>query len=301
MRIFHWAAPPAWLPPVLVAVFLGLGPGGLAAQTLPLLTVTDGDTANGWWTSTPGKLSPVETSIANELREAGIQVLDPSAVASQPRISRILRRVPLSAANATNLAGLYGADIALVGQTSYATAPAPKGAGLEACEVRASLALLAVPSGDVLFEVQIARRGYELTAEQAKQTADARFLEAVVEVLVGAITGLRVPVGIARSEPFVSVAGLWDLASMERARARLRSLPTVRAVRVAWFAEGAVGFDVNPDTVEDQAAIDAVVRAVVEDPPEGVRLFFLEGGPKWVLQAEPAVDKEIKGESLEVQ
>lgn len=277
-------------PWLLAALSLSLLSPTAAADTLPLVSVVEGQQASGWWVE-QGALSPIEAGLASSLG-GDVVLVDPAGARTRPRVSRIYRVAQLSDQNAVNLAGLHGADRALVGAATYRTVNSSQRLGLEGVEVSLRVRWLAVPSGAVLLETNLRAAGWAARAPDARAQAEAEITRDLSTLMVGVAQNLSGQVGLERAEPFVAVRGLWDLRALRAFEKALRAAPGVQGARLAWIAEGVLAFDLNPGSAEDAAFVRRVVDGIASSPPDGMQVLVTEAG----LEVRRAAPKAAEGE-----
>lgn len=261
---------------LLLATALAFLPGEAMAggSLLPLLTVQiDQQPQTPWWTRGDLQMTPLEGALVAGLRQAGASVVDPAVMANPPRVSRIYRVPVLSRANAANLAGLYGAGRALVGQVAVRPVAVPEDWPSVGVEAVARVEVIEVGTGATLVEAALRRQAWGDDAQVARARAEALLAGDLAAWLAGSLGALNPPVGLPRDEPFILVGGLPDRATLDAVVAAARALDGVSAVRLAWLTEGGVALEINPDSQEDAARIQAIADALRAAPPEGLALI----------------------------
>jgi hypothetical protein len=276
----------AWL------IFLLLASPAVACAggTLPLISIVEGQQTSGWWVTDPaGPLSEIERGISARVGPE-LGVIDPSASAKSPRVSRIYRVPQLSPQNAANLAGLYGADKALVGTGTYRPVTSTGRLGLVGVELVVELRWLAVPSGAVLAQAQVRGAGWGTTAREARDQARDKVVVDLAALLTDVSRNLSARVGVDRSEPYVVVRGVWDAAAGRALEKALGAAPGVSSVRLAWVAEGVLAWDLNPKSQEDGAWVAKVVSTLEASPPDGMAVTVTPAGLE--VRRSAKIDKE---------
>jgi len=267
----------------------------LADETLPLVTLDDRGTASAWWVEQTA-LPPLVHAVVDGLSKRGFPIMDPDARKEHPRVSRVYRSPRLTRANATNLAGLYGATHALAGTI---TRPAPEEVsliGLHRQRITASLSVIDVRSGAVLIEVELDREGQGATAAEAGTRAESLFVEAVVTLLASEWTSVAAGVGVDRPEPWIVLTGVVDARTLDVVRTALIGIAGVQGARLAWVAPGRVAFDLNPSQPDELAAVDKVVQALVAAAPAGLALRVTSSGASGiVVDVDRAVGQSPEG------
>ncbi len=240
------------------------------AATLPLISVEEGGQTQAWWVQDEGGLSPLERRLVEALEGRAVEVVDPAKLGQRPKVSKVYKTVRLSQPNALNLAGLHGADAALVGSAQVVELEdlGPH----KVVELRVSVELWAMPSGSERLRVSVSRVGLGASAQEAREEALGLVGEDLAELVAGALKTSRAPAGVARVEPFVRVAALPDLGAMRAVEKGLGGLPGVRRVRLAWASQGVVAFDLNPDEEDAQGWVQETAKALGQSPPPALRL-----------------------------
>ncbi len=259
---------------VFVGMILASAPALAGSGTLPLVTVQDGEKSpQAWWShAKPGAISTMEAKLLEALKVSGLPVLNPQQMPERPAISRIYRRPKLSTANAINLAGLHGAGSTLTGKIQFAPIPPVEMLALQGAQAEATVTLLSLPDGRTLLETHMVRRAYDADATVARQKAQESLVADLSQLMAASLRQASAPVGVTREEPFVCIAGLWGKAPLEQVKGVLKGLEGVEDVSLAWMAEGMVALDLNPDSEEQTAQVEAWTEGLVTAPPKGVRL-----------------------------
>ena len=290
---------PLALTALIIALTLAAPTPARADGLLPLVTVrdaSDGDAVLAFWWSAPGgALSEVERALTAAAERAGVAVIDPARAADPPRISRLYRRPELTASNATNLGGLFGASAVVVGEVELRGWDGAAEVGLSGCEVRVAVSLFAVDSRREVARVALTRRAFEEDPRVAREAALKRALTDAGDLLAARVGESRASAAVGlddRGEPYMVVTGLWTMDALTALQRKVAE--RAGSVAVAWVAPGLVGLDVDPGRAQSSADIDAIARALVSDPPDGMRLTPTSGAPgsTWLAAERAPLDDE---------
>ena len=212
-----------------------------------------------WW-STGSGAQPTGTDdvLFAALTERGVT---PTTLAPGQKMSRVYRAPHLSRANGAALAALLGVPRAVVGAALYEVLPSTSPFGQVGVRVSASVALIDANGGDER-ELATSRVVWASGERAAMELARAQVGASLGRLVARALSDDDGPVGVDHTEQLIVLAGMQDEDALERSKAALVSAPGVQAVRVRWFAEGRVAFEINPGVQDTRETVAAAATAL---------------------------------------
>jgi hypothetical protein len=255
------------------------------AQTLPVIVDATGAEPAAWWAATD--VAPVGSLDAVLFALPGVFT---SPLTTQPDAapSSLLRRIDITANNARNLAGLYGADRVAVGRLERTGATLQPWLGLTRVGLRLTGELLDVATGASIAPLDVVAAAYDADPERAALAANRALAARLVALVPRETSGALVP---PMQAPLTVIVQSWDTAAPYVAfRGILRDAhPGIVEVMESWAAEGRVALEVRLDEGADVGEVRTAIARLAGTVGEGARVASVEAAADaLVVVVEPA-------------
>lgn len=259
-----------------VLVVLGLVVAGRAeAQILPLISQTDSTGVAFWWSDPE---APQLTAFDDSLFDlATLSLIDPAGNQERPSVSAVYRIPVLTTIGARNLAGLYGARFALVGDVELGEAEVVTGGVYRVVPARLRYQLLSTDGAYTSVESVRQLTGVGQSSDEARLAALALSADFLSERVARMQARLSVGDPGEATVPTIVISGLEVASPLVAFKGDLRRHATVLAdVWEAWATEGTIGLEVELQPGQGTDSLDGVLRAIASDSEAPYELLIGE-------------------------